>query len=1204
MDHFKRFSKAFLMSLILFYCNNCWSQNEGVEVATTLFKSKQVIPPSPEAAQLGQYGNVPISLFTGTPNINIPITELKGNVLSLPVSLSYNAAGFKPEELATWTGLGWALNAGGVITRAVAGNPDVVGNYFTSPSPMDIPNTADNFAIQAYYDALRHNYKETQPDMYYYNFMGHAGKFLVKPDGSIFQKEKDMLSISSWGYTGNSFTIVDDNGFRYEFTATEQTTQSDVDDSPGVPSVLYYNYTSAWYLTKVTAPYGSEELILEYYSPGAGQDMYTNTIQNKGVSYSITTSDTNNFQNYIISSYATESQPPAVTIYKKFLSKITLKKNSIITGYIDFESTDNERQDLADRLLKKIKLYSTVSTSNILVKEFDLSYTYSATTNAHGEKRLLLQNVQEMSVASGTPDKPAFTFSYNIGLDMPGRFVSGLDHWGFYNGASNQFNGSPSLIPTVNISSNTFYQLYGNRGEGANREADGSFASICMLNKITYPTAGYTTFEYEGHDATFDNTYYHVGGIRIKKMIDYSFTDKPAVVKTYEYKKSNCITSGRIGTPARYDNYSVYNKGTPCDASGPTTTYTITLETNSIYPFGSVQGSHIGYETVTEYRTDLVTDQPLGRTVYSYNVAGFADADDYLGNGDLIKQEVFDNNGKLLQEQENTYQISFLEAMYRRKLRPQFIQSDYTILCDEGNNTITYHRPGACGNYPSCVNAYIVPTQYLVDDYSISRQYKLLSQQVNKVYDQLTNSYQTSTKKFTYGSNHTYPIKIEQTTSGNEVVVNEKKYVPDYSGGAGDNNALGINNLLTQNVLNAEIESVQYRQNSDGSNKRYINGSLTTYHTTLPLPVRFYRLEISSPLTSHTMSSTTNGNFYFSSYYKPIGSFVYNNNGNLIEQAKENDITTAYIWGYNNSYPVAQVVGASSNTAMAYVTNATLQSMSTTDATMRSEVNNIRTNLTSAIVTGYTYKPMIGLTSQSDANNHITSFEYDGLNRVTFIKDNDGNIVKNFRYNYGLGSVLPPSAQTLYFNGAVQQDFIKTGCGSGTYGDTITYKIPYGKYAALNLIDANAKALADLNTNGQNNANSLGLCRWYNAAKRVKIFKNDCLPQKGTGGFVWYIVPFGAFKSLINQTDADNLADADIFNNSQAYANLNASCSCDAPDKRYISDACVTSTTKYYVGWEEISVGNYRCYYKFDFGNGIYGDDILSEISSNTCSNN
>jgi hypothetical protein len=49
-----------------------------------------VIPPSPNAAALGKYGEIPVSYYTGVPNISIPIYEIKTRDLSLPISLSSN----------------------------------------------------------------------------------------------------------------------------------------------------------------------------------------------------------------------------------------------------------------------------------------------------------------------------------------------------------------------------------------------------------------------------------------------------------------------------------------------------------------------------------------------------------------------------------------------------------------------------------------------------------------------------------------------------------------------------------------------------------------------------------------------------------------------------------------------------------------------------------------------------------------------------------------------------------------------------------------------------------------------------------------------------------------------------------------------------------------------------------------------------------
>lgn len=92
-----------------------------------LISPSQIIQsvPSPTAVNLGTYGAVPVSHYTGTPNISIPIYELKGKSITLPISLTYHPAGIRPEIHPSPTGLGWTLQAGGVITRTIIGNaPD------------------------------------------------------------------------------------------------------------------------------------------------------------------------------------------------------------------------------------------------------------------------------------------------------------------------------------------------------------------------------------------------------------------------------------------------------------------------------------------------------------------------------------------------------------------------------------------------------------------------------------------------------------------------------------------------------------------------------------------------------------------------------------------------------------------------------------------------------------------------------------------------------------------------------------------------------------------------------------------------------------------------------------------------------------------------------------------------------------------------
>lgn len=79
---------------------------------------------SPNAASLGEYGEVPVSPFTGIPQIEIPLYEIKVGDYTLPISMSYHAGGVRPDQHPGWTGLGWTLNAGGCISRVVNDMPD------------------------------------------------------------------------------------------------------------------------------------------------------------------------------------------------------------------------------------------------------------------------------------------------------------------------------------------------------------------------------------------------------------------------------------------------------------------------------------------------------------------------------------------------------------------------------------------------------------------------------------------------------------------------------------------------------------------------------------------------------------------------------------------------------------------------------------------------------------------------------------------------------------------------------------------------------------------------------------------------------------------------------------------------------------------------------------------------------------------------
>ena len=78
---------------------------------TYTYNCNQVLPPSPTAASLGSYGDIPVSNYTGAANIGIPLFTINERDLSLNLSLNYNSQGVKVQQEASWVGLSWSLTS-------------------------------------------------------------------------------------------------------------------------------------------------------------------------------------------------------------------------------------------------------------------------------------------------------------------------------------------------------------------------------------------------------------------------------------------------------------------------------------------------------------------------------------------------------------------------------------------------------------------------------------------------------------------------------------------------------------------------------------------------------------------------------------------------------------------------------------------------------------------------------------------------------------------------------------------------------------------------------------------------------------------------------------------------------------------------------------------------------------------------------------
>lgn len=118
-------SKYFFLLLML--CG-CISNMQAQTSPSNPYFLPSIFRKPPNTTAFEKYGNYPVNLFSGVPDISIPLYEISSGDLSVPITLSYHASGIKVSENASWVGLGWSLSAGGEISRSVMGLPEIISS--------------------------------------------------------------------------------------------------------------------------------------------------------------------------------------------------------------------------------------------------------------------------------------------------------------------------------------------------------------------------------------------------------------------------------------------------------------------------------------------------------------------------------------------------------------------------------------------------------------------------------------------------------------------------------------------------------------------------------------------------------------------------------------------------------------------------------------------------------------------------------------------------------------------------------------------------------------------------------------------------------------------------------------------------------------------------------------------------------------------
>lgn len=221
----------------------------------------KVIPLSPNAAEFAKYGNIPVSGSTGIPGISLPIYEINTGKIKVPISLSYHASGIQVTQRASWVGLGWSLNAGGIISRSVRGLPDETANgWFNNPGvTQNIANTTDVNQLLNY----SNNSIDTHPDFFSYSTPELSGRFIYSQAGSAFKSiPAEPINISRLTGGGsnvdNTYHITGADGTHYYY----QNKEDYFNDGDG--SILTNRYTQSWYLSKIVSADAKDTVQFNY----------------------------------------------------------------------------------------------------------------------------------------------------------------------------------------------------------------------------------------------------------------------------------------------------------------------------------------------------------------------------------------------------------------------------------------------------------------------------------------------------------------------------------------------------------------------------------------------------------------------------------------------------------------------------------------------------------------------------------------------------------------------------------------------------------------------------------------------------------------------------------------------------------------------------------------------------------------------------
>lgn len=974
----RHFMYALGMVLIPFFCN---AQSSSYPVNVS-YNNMGV--PAPETWIFMKYGAQKPNLYTGTVNANIPIYNYKDKDFEIPLELMYASNGYIPNTQAGSAGLGWILNTGGCITREVngvkdeegegylqyaTGNPPQQGNYFLSNVYWDVNQ---NIKYPYFKTASGRYWSETTPDIFTFNFCGHSGAFILSPTGvRVYNTTQPSgeYKVDLSQLRNKTIKITTGDGYEYLFIMDEGNTINT--NMSGGGSVELGN---KWNLKKITAPNGRTvefEYIIELYEnrrpAGLTATFYQDdrglfwTVQN-GQFKEIRTPSKTNFFPYRLKTRGTVSLVKCVIIDDKVRIECEYSPRehserwrapySGLDGIDPADMKSTQKLDAISIWEMDGSKYKT------LLKECKLNYKYGPIP---GNPVMMLKEVSLSGVGSYLMEY------YNSDTSFPYHTSTAIDHWGYYNGKEGY---EPQLAIPDPYFNRDQYPCF----QSTSRDPNSNYAIKGMLQKITYPTKGYSLFSYQSHDFSqamdhyylrenFSSSAYKIdantwraGGMRIWKIEDYNQDNTLAKQVEYRYKLSS-KSSGILTILPKYMYQYYILTSTSIDVEKVIGVIELMEPNVDELISSSTKGNHIEYCEVEEVnsdgsytlysytsQTDYPDEEVSGATLWDVDLQAALPISMEGQRGKPFTTVVVNAQGDVVKRIDNEYDTSKeLDRVFEAKLAPVGVY-EHAIITE---------------NYPL---KSVTTTTRLKNG--------VLKSQVDYEYNKRNQIATTTT-----------------IDSNSDTIRVRKNYAYEMPSGS-------IADLvLRKNLLSLPWKSLKTVQ-GNGNQENIVDATLYSYKQSSG-----YVLPASVATAGNLpVPVTTEPN-----YIRDISYDRYDSHGNLVQSTDKSGLTTSYIWGYGGLYLVAKIDNCTFDRVMHISGLSTLESTPLTGnlpETARNKLYDINTMTENNYqITVYERIPFVGISRITDTSGRSIYYEYNDDWKLCAIRDHDGNLLQEYKYN-------------------------------------------------------------------------------------------------------------------------------------------------------------------------------------------------------------